>query len=339
MAPPRSRGAPPPTRVRIERIGAEGDGIGHLQDGTPLYLPLTLPGEYVAARKLRPRGDGWHAVAEAIDTPNSDRVQPPCRHFGRCGGCVLQHWQDAAYRTWKSDLLAAALRSAGYNSPDSIVLVPGLPGQRRRLDFAIRCVGRGIVIGLHGPRSAEIVDLADDPVECPVLHPTLLALLAPLRRLLRGLRAIRRQGSVVINLLDAGPDLLLRTDASPSLEDRIALTGFARAHGLPRISWAANTGNPEATGGPETICLLHPPTTKLSGVEVRPPPGVFLQATAAGEAGIVEAILRGLPTRLPARPSTSSCGPPGWKVSACSAGVEPMRKTFVGRGPVYLFDH
>jgi 23S rRNA (uracil1939-C5)-methyltransferase len=39
----------------------------------------------------------------------------------------------------------------------------------------------------------------------------------------------------------------------------------------------------------------------MSGTEVRPPPGVFLQATAPGEAAIIEAVLAGLPDRLPTR--------------------------------------
>ncbi|MFI4982584.1 MAG: class I SAM-dependent RNA methyltransferase, partial [Nevskiales bacterium] len=205
-----------PCRVRIDHVGAAGDGVGRLADGAPVYLPLTLPGELVTAGALRRSGAWWHGAVETIDLPSPARVLPPCRHFGRCGGCVLQHWQDAAYRTWKSGLLEAALRTAGFVLPGALGLVAGLPGERRRLDFAVRRTGGQIILGLHGSRSAEVIDLTD----CIVLHPRLLALLAPLRALLQRLRAIRRQGAVVINMLDAGPDLLLRGDAMPSLDDR-----------------------------------------------------------------------------------------------------------------------
>ena len=81
----------------------------------------------------------------------------------------------------------------------------------------------------------------------------------PLRDLLTRLQALRREGSVIANLLDSGPDLLLRTDAPLQLADRIALTEFARTHGLPRIAWAQ--GNDE----PEPIAILRPPTTSLVG--------------------------------------------------------------------------
>jgi 23S rRNA (uracil1939-C5)-methyltransferase len=61
---------------------------------------------------------------------------------------------------------------------------------------------------------------------------------------------------------------------------------------LPRVSAAA--------GGtvPETVCQLRPALITLSDVQVSPPPGAFLQATAEGERAIVEAVLSGLPAKI-----------------------------------------
>jgi 23S rRNA (uracil1939-C5)-methyltransferase len=285
------RKPPDPADVPIERIGSEGDGIAHLPDGTPLYIPFTLPGETVSAHPTQSRGDGWHAIAGIIESPSQSRVDPPCRHFGHCGGCVLQHWRDSDYRTWKAGLLAHALRQAGITPPDNLSFIPGLPGARRRIDFAVRRAGGRITIGLHEQRSPDVVDLTD----CLVLHPTLMALITTLRALLHPIRAIQREASVVINLLDSGPDMLLRTDAALTLDDRLALTDFANTHGLPRISHARDTDTPE------TVALLRPATTTLSGITVRPPPGVFLQATAEGERIIIDAVLHALPPRITSR--------------------------------------
>jgi 23S rRNA (uracil1939-C5)-methyltransferase len=157
------------------------------------------------------------------------------------------------------------------------------------MDLAARRTRNGIVLGLHRQRSAEIVDFA----ECRVLHPRLFDLLSPLRLLLGSLSALRRDGSVIANLLDSGPDLLLRTDASLSLADRTSLVKFARVHALSRIAWAM------ADGEPEPVAVLQPPTTSLSGVSVTPPSGAFLQASASGEAGIIDAVLAALPAKGP----------------------------------------
>lgn len=282
---------PPPEAVRIVRIGAEGDGVGRLASGAAVYVPGALPEETVLVRPLRARGDGWLAEADAIQAASPARAEPPCGHFGRCGGCALQHWQDTGYRTWKAGLVGAALRQAGFDPPDPVPFRHGLPGERRRLDFAARRLGRRILLGLHATRSTEIEDLTG----CLVLHPTLQALLPPLRALLADLTALRRQASVIVNLLDSGPDLLLRTDAPPSLADRTALTAFAAAHGVPRVSCA------QGHEPPETIALLRPAETRLSGIAVRPAPGAFLQATEAGEQAIVAAVMAGLPTKLAGR--------------------------------------
>ena len=282
------RKPPAPASVRVDRIGSEGDGVAALSGGAKLYLPLTLPGEMVIARPLRPRGDGWQAVAETVSSLSEARAEPPCRHFGRCGGCVLQHWRDAEYRVWKSALLSHALRQAGFQAADPFPFVSGLPGERRRIDFAVRRTAGRIILGLHGQRSAEVVDITD----CLVLHPALMALIDPLRSLFLGLGSVRREASVLINLLDSGPDMLLRSDAPLTVPDRAMLTGFARGHGLPRASHA------QGNDAPETIALLRPPTTILSGVSVRPPPGAFLQATTEGERAIVEAVLGAMPAKI-----------------------------------------
>ena len=277
--------------VRITRIGADGDGVAADADGRALYVPFTLPGESVRTTVAGKRGEGFSAVAETILEPSADRVIPPCPHFLHCGGCALQHWRDEPYIAWKTALLQAALQRAGY--PDAILAPPTrtLPGRRRRVDLALHRVQGGVQVGLHQARGTEIVDLT----ACTVLDPAIAAMIAPLRTLLTGLSALRREGSGIINLLDSGPDLLLRTDGAPSLSDRNKLTEFARAHDLPRLSWALNGGETEA------ICTLRPATTRLSGVPVLPPPGAFLQAAASAEAAIIAAIIAGLPSKRTAK--------------------------------------
>ena len=134
---------------------------------------------------------------------------------------------------------------------------------------------------------------------CPVLHPALFAVVQALRPVLQRLTGLRREGSAVVNLLDSGPDLLLRTDATLTAGDRVLLTALANAHGLPRISWEPN-GPRGGTGAVEPACNLRPATTAFNGVVTAVPPGAFLQASRDGEAAIVAAVLAALPA-LPAK--------------------------------------
>lgn len=285
--PGRSLPPPPPLTIGIESVGADGDGVGIDQDGAPIYVPLTVPGDMVRARPLARRGEGWAAEIIDLIQPGAARRTPVCAHFGACGGCTSQHWDETSYRTWKLARLTAALRRAGYDDPPIAPIVAGLPGSRRRMDLACLRISGGVTLGLHRGRAADIVDLT----ECPVLDPTLFALIAPLRGLLTSLSALRREASVVVNLLDSGPDVLLRTDGPLILQDRVKLNAFAAAHHIPRVSWALDKGLTEA------VCVLRPPVTGFAGVNVAPPAGAFLQATRDGEAAIVQAVLEGLPAK------------------------------------------
>ena len=164
------------------------------------------------------------------------------------------------------------------------------------MDLAARRTRDGVALGLHRQRSTEVVDLTT----CLVLHPALVALMPPLRALLTRLQALRREGSVIANLLDSGPDVLLRTDAPLQLADRIALTEFARAHALPRIAWAH--GNDE----PEPVAILRPPTTSLSGRQRsrrRPAPSSRLRHPARPPSS------RRCSTHFPPRGASPNCSP------------------------------
>jgi 23S rRNA (uracil1939-C5)-methyltransferase len=289
---------PPPTRKRAEpvelaiaRIGDAGDGIAPAGDGTsrPINVARTLPGERV---RVQPALDKRRADLVELLASSPDRIDPPCPHFVQgCGGCALQHWADEAYAAWKRTLVVAALIRAGFAAPAVAPLLRTPPRSRRRMDLAILRRDHGVDLGLHRTHAAEIVDMA----QCEVLDPRLLALVAPLRRTLSGLAALRRSGSLVANLLAEGADLLIRTDGPLAPTDRAKLAEFARAHGVPRISWALGTGTPEPA------CLLATPHVLFGNHRVEPPPGAFLQATGQGEATIVAAVCAGLPQRLTGR--------------------------------------
>ncbi|MBY0337497.1 MAG: class I SAM-dependent RNA methyltransferase [Acetobacteraceae bacterium] len=262
------------TALRITGLGAGGDGIA--EDGT--FVPFALPGEVVeaeAAGKGRAKALRWL-------TESPDRAAPPCPRFGPCGGCTLQHLAEPAYLAWKRGLLVEALERAGCADAPVAPLAVSPPNSRRRADLGVVRERDGTVrLGFHTRGGRELVDISP----CRILRPELLHLLPRLAELLRGLQALRGEGSAVLNLLDTGPDLLLRTDAALTPRDRQLLGTL----GLRRVAWALRDALPE------TAAMTEAPHMTFGGVAVTPPAGGFLQATAEGEAAITAAVLAGLP--------------------------------------------
>jgi 23S rRNA (uracil1939-C5)-methyltransferase len=268
-------------------MGSAGDGTASAPSGAAIHVPFTLPGERVLANW----DGGARAQYDAIVSASPDRVSPPCPHFGVCGGCALQHWADAPYAAWKTSLVRQALVRAGFENPSLADLVRTPPGARRRMDFAVQRSADGVRLGLHQAHAKTIADLEI----CPVLRPELAALLAPLRGMLPSLAGLRKSADLLAAVLPNGIDLLIRADAAATAADRARLAGFAAALGIARIAWAVGAGPAE------NAVLLHPPTIEFAGVQVTPPAGAFLQASAEGEAAITRSVLAGVPAKRSGR--------------------------------------
>jgi 23S rRNA (uracil1939-C5)-methyltransferase len=308
-------------QIAIEAMGAAGDGIGRDEGGRPLFVPFALPGETVLAEPGAARGEGRFAALRSVETPSPDRVTPPCQHFGTCGGCVVQHWAAEPVAAWKGARVAEALARAGFPGIAVAPAAAGPPASRRRADFGVRRGAGGVVLGFHARGSAEPFDMA----ACFVIDPRLLALVEPLRAVLTRLSALKRVGSVMANLLDTGPDLLLRTDGTLSTRDRALLAEFGIAQAIPRIAWAAEGDRGEAV---EMAAQFGSVFLTLSGAEIVPPPGAFLQATPQGEAAIRAAVLEGLPKRLLGKP----------RIVELHAGLGTLSFALAMRGRVEAFE-
>jgi len=77
--------------VEIESLAPGGDAVGRQQDepaaGRVTFVPLAAPGERVGVRLVREKARvAWGELTE-IQRAGADRVAPPCRLFGECGGC------------------------------------------------------------------------------------------------------------------------------------------------------------------------------------------------------------------------------------------------------------
>ena len=273
----------------VERLGAQGDGIAR-HEGEPIFLPFTAPGDRVRARLGARRGGGREGrTVEWLDS-GKGRADPPCTHFGYCGGCALQHLDPASYRAVK----LGALRS----SLERVRIDPGLVQPLRVVPAARRRARLGLVrprdprlparVGFRARFRHDLVDLR----ECLVLEPALFALIGKLRLVARNLLPAGGTAEVTLTLTDSGVDLLLEAARRPDLAALEALAGFAENCDLARIVW-------RSPGEEILVVERRPVRVVLSGVAVPFPPGGFLQASAAAEAILVEETLTGIGPHRP----------------------------------------
>jgi 23S rRNA (uracil1939-C5)-methyltransferase len=268
--------------IDIEEIGARGDGIGRLPDGERVFVPFTVPGDRVRARISASDGEGMAARAVAWLARGDARAEPPCRHFGDCGGCALQHVAPGYYSEWKRELVEIALRRRGIEAGKIAPIVTAAPASRRRADFAAVRRKTDVLLGFNARMSHRVVDLA----ECPVMEPAIASLLAPLRALLLDLLKPADKAGVAVALTDSGLDVILESAIALGAGGREKLAAFAETHDLARLS----RRHPNARSA-EPIVERRPVRMSFGGVAVELPAGAFLQATKAGEAALIAAVL------------------------------------------------
>lgn len=250
---------------------------------------MSAPIVRIAARGEGMTADGRAAAFAAPgDLLNTDgsisagphHQHPPCRHFPECGGCQLQHIDDAAYSQFLIDRIASGLAAQGIAPPEFRVPHLSPPRTRRRATLHAERRGKQVLLGSHVQGSHRVIDMH----ECFVLRPELFVLVAPLRQLMGALIGPRGNGGVTMTLCDQGADILLGKVSVDGLAESEALTDFARTHRLARL--AIDDGY-----GPQTRWEPEPVTVTLGGLAVSLPHGAFLQATGEGEAALVSAML------------------------------------------------
>ncbi|MGH7032073.1 MAG: class I SAM-dependent RNA methyltransferase, partial [Stellaceae bacterium] len=276
--------------LAVERIGAAGDGIARWR-GEPVYLPFTTPGDRVRARFGARRGGGREGRVVELLTPGPGRAAAPCRHFGQCGGCALQHLDPETYRAAKLGGLRGALGRAGIDPAVVRPLRAVAPLRRRaRLGLARpRDSRQPVQVGFRQRFRHDLVDLR----ECLVLEPALFAAASVLRRLVPDLLPPGGAAEASLTRTDSGLDLLIEARDQPSLGALEALARLAADSDLARIVWRSPREE-------RLVLERRPVRVMLSSVPVLAPPGAFVQASEAAEAILVAEVVAGIGRRRPA---------------------------------------
>ncbi|HEU4651028.1 MAG TPA: class I SAM-dependent RNA methyltransferase [Croceibacterium sp.] len=244
----------------IVRVAAKGDGV----TVSGRHAPMAAPGDLL--------------LADGTVQPGPHRATPPCRHFGRCGGCQLQHLDEEMLGRFVHDRVLNAAEGQGL-APDCVVPVHlSPPRTRRRATLRALNGGGRPLIGFNEGGSHRVVDMR----ECHVLDPALFALVEPLRALLAPRRE-RFAAEIQLTLADQGVDCAIRGLELDGLEQTEALLDFCRVERLARLTL-------DQGYGAETLWEPDPVSVTLAGVPVALPPGGFLQATADGESALVGAV-------------------------------------------------
>ncbi|HBM3027408.1 TPA: 23S rRNA (uracil(1939)-C(5))-methyltransferase RlmD [Klebsiella oxytoca] len=210
--------------VTVNDLDSFGQGVARHQ-GKALFVSGLLPQEQAEVVLVEDKKQYARAQVKRRLSDSPQRQAPRCPHFGICGGCQQQH---ASVELQQQSKRAALARLMKREVDDIIAASPWGYRRRARLSLNYQPKTQQLQIGFRKANSSEIVDV----VQCPVLVPTLGALLPAVRECLSGLQSLRQLGHVELVQADNGPLMVLRHIAALPAADKEKLERFSQSHGL-----------------------------------------------------------------------------------------------------------
>lgn len=242
--------------LAIDRLSDEGRGIA-VHEGKVVFVANALPGEQVRASIHSVKSRYAEALAEEILKVSAERVEPPCPHYGTCGGCALQHLRVESQLAFKERILHEKLAHAiGGRAYEHLpVISSALQAYRRKARLAVRYVSakERVLVGFRERHSAKVAEIA----ACHVLEERISSLIPSLAALVQSWSCRREIPQIEVAVGDTLPDLsshaLVFRHLAPLSDTQLAsLRGFGTEHGIDIYL------QPK---GPDTVHKLWPPTT------------------------------------------------------------------------------
>jgi 23S rRNA (uracil1939-C5)-methyltransferase len=204
--------------VTIQDLARGGAGVARLDSGEVVFVPFTAPGDRVSIRILERKKNYCQGELIEILTPSPIRVEAPCPHFTKCGGCSWQHLPySLQFETKKKGLIHALNRAQ--------VSTEGVPFDDHPAESPFHYRNR---IQLHGdadrkelgffrPGSRSIIDLDSCTISEKPINEALPSLKA------KGLQEFRGEFKLEI-------DLSLKGEVRAAWNQRNAALGFRQVN-------------------------------------------------------------------------------------------------------------
>ncbi|MBW8381600.1 MAG: TRAM domain-containing protein, partial [Youngiibacter sp.] len=98
--------------VKIESHEFPATGIGY-QDGVKVFVKGAFPGQTVSARVSKNRNGKAEAKLRCVSEKAPYEIEAPCRHFGKCGGCISQNIPMDIQEKMKNDEVVRLFSETG----------------------------------------------------------------------------------------------------------------------------------------------------------------------------------------------------------------------------------
>lgn len=194
--------------------------LATLDDGAKLFVEGGIPGEDVEVELLFSKKRTWFGRVSKVLSASEYRVTAPCKYYGDCGGCQLQHVSYPQQLSLKKEIVADALQRQRVAFPEIAAHGMDDPWRYRwRGEFHVIAGKAGMKdaeLGFNRQRSWKPIAVDD----CLIHHLTITDSIKPLRALM-GSGAKPELSTLHLTVGDGGHELLINPKPKSSIDPKV----------------------------------------------------------------------------------------------------------------------
>ncbi|MBD5139634.1 MAG: 23S rRNA (uracil(1939)-C(5))-methyltransferase RlmD [Ruminococcus sp.] len=149
--------------IEITGMTAEGNGVGHTEDGMAVFVPLTAVGDVISCKIVKVTKSFAYGIIDRIIAPSPDRAENGCPVSAKCGGCTFRHMSYSAELEVKDKLVRDAfLRLGGFeNIPFEEICGGDEDFYRNKAQYPVAEKDGKAVCGFYSKRSHRVVPFTE----------------------------------------------------------------------------------------------------------------------------------------------------------------------------------
>lgn len=241
-------------KLTIINQGINGEGVA-IDNGKIFFVPGAIIGEIVDCEITKDFGNYANTKLIKIISPSTNRVEPVCPYFEKCGGCDLQHMNYKTQLEFKQNLVKSTLKKVGEIDCEVLPTICCSTQFNYRNKISFSCSENAI--GFKAKSSSSIVDVDF----CPLANENINKIFSIIKKhltnnkisMLKNIVIRQIENQSLIALVVAKPQNL--TALYNSLSQKIENFGLFMVIN-PRKDSVVLTNNIVHIGGLENIHLL-----------------------------------------------------------------------------------
>ena len=282
--------------LHLDSLAIGGEAVGR-HEGMAVFAMWGCPGDTAEVEITEVARSFARGVVRSVASPSPDRAQPPCPHFGDCGGCQIQHISYPAQLRHKTAMVRDAIARIG-GMPDIEVADAWGMGKepwfyRNRAEYHAALDASGhLILGFARHHSHDTVSLRECNLQHPFSESVRKAVLAHMSRVAQ--TPAERAGLLGVETLvsfASGKGIVtLVCDGRPPFVGSLAEALRADLPDLAGVLAARRRGHAAHRSPAELVWGEYYIAEQLAGQEYRVSADSFFQSNPAQAGRIVELV-------------------------------------------------